>query len=194
MGQKLERGGRFPWTSSVSSKSLCFCLWLMRIRASVCLCLSDCLRIIFICFDVYKCNVYSCKEKTHYNTEFQTMSIQQNSINKNKEMKLFFDHLDSHTVMEPLTVHHHYQQRTFVGPINEPVHIRSLFLSHTGLLTRFSNPLQLDNKQTLKVMQRTKQWGQLKRMKGLPLSDDLGKCLRPSSLTARASESCLIVT
>lgn len=59
---------------------------------------------------------------------------------------------------------------------------------------RFSNPLQLANTQTLKVMQRTKQWGQLKRMNGRPLSDDRGRCLRPSSLTARASESCLIVT
>jgi len=107
----------------------------MRIRASVCLCLSDCLRIIFICFDVYKCNVYSCKQKTHYNTEFQTMSILQNSINKNQELSYSIDQMNSHSVMEPLTVHHYYQQKTFVRPIHEPVHICSLFLLHTGLLS-----------------------------------------------------------
>jgi len=67
------------------------------------------------------------------------------------------DHLNSHTVMEPLMVHHHYKQKIFVGTIHEPVHICSLFLLHTCLLMRFSNPLQSVNTQTLKVMQRTKQ-------------------------------------
>jgi hypothetical protein len=111
MGQKLERSARFPCTSSDSSRSLCFCLWLMRIRASVCLCLSDCLRIILICFDVYKCNVYSCKQKVHYDTELEITPISQLPLISSRK----------NNTEDKQTQIQHQQQKPFTKPYPQPI-------------------------------------------------------------------------